>query len=376
MRIANYVNTLAEDRARRWRQCRAGGAGGRAGHGHQVAPGCRKAAHRPRGPGRSRAAHSSPCTLQDYVRVVHAGQEAPRGTASHTSASSSPRRDPRWRAAAGTVGGDSTARLIREARLDEDIKAVVLARRQPGWQRAGFRADLPGAAGAAARPASPSWCPWATWRLPAATTSRRPRMRSGQARPRSRARSAFSRSFRRRDARQDRRAASTAWARPPSGQLRIDRPLGEESAKSCLQSTVGAATEFLARVAMGARRIAATSTRSRRAASGRERCVKRFGPGRSARLFDDAVKSAARRAKLQSTSREFIEPELSLAEELALELQTRVWFAQTFYGDVVKHVPFGARVARARARAARDRALAAPRLPRPSRFAYCFCSAR
>ena len=32
----------------------------------------------------------------------------------------------------GTIGGDSTARLIREARLDKDVKAVVLRVDSPG----------------------------------------------------------------------------------------------------------------------------------------------------------------------------------------------------------------------------------------------------
>jgi protease IV len=77
------------------------------------------------------------------------------------------------KAPAGTIGGDSTAELIRKARLDEDTKALVL------------RVD-------SGRPASPWWCRWARWRPRAATGSAPRPTRSGRAPPRSRARSASS----------------------------------------------------------------------------------------------------------------------------------------------------------------------------------------
>jgi len=42
----------------------------------------------------------------------------------------------------GTVGGESTARLIRSARLDKDVKALVLRVDSPGGASLAIRTDL------------------------------------------------------------------------------------------------------------------------------------------------------------------------------------------------------------------------------------------
>ena len=75
----------------------------------------------------------------------------------------------------GVVGGISTANLLREAREDEDIAAVVLRVDSPGgsvyWRPSRSIARWP----PSRPPASRSSSPWATWPLPAATTwPRRP----------------------------------------------------------------------------------------------------------------------------------------------------------------------------------------------------------
>ena len=55
-------------------------------------------------------------------------------------------------------------------------------------------------------------------------------------------------------------------------------------------------------------------------------------------LFDQAVKSAAKLAELSDDYEvERIEPELSWAESLALQI--RVWFATNFVGDIAAHIP-------------------------------------
>jgi protease-4 len=72
---------------------------------------------------------------------------------------------------AGMVGGDSTAKLIRKAREDDDIKAVVLRVNSPGgvvFASEVIRREVE----LTRRRASRSSCRWATWRPRAATGSR------------------------------------------------------------------------------------------------------------------------------------------------------------------------------------------------------------
>ena len=87
---------------------------------------------------------------------------------------------------------------------------------------------------------------------------------------------------------------------------------------------------------------------------------------------DDSSTLAAR-AKLKDYDVERIEPELSFAEQLALQI--RVWFAKTFYGDVVKQVPF-ARVSRELEPVQREIERWQRLDSRDHRFAYCFCEVR
>ena len=61
----------------------------------------------------------------------------------------------------GQVGGESTSALLREARDDDNVKAVVLRVNSPGG------AKLPHSRS----PASRWWCRWATWPRPVVTGS-------------------------------------------------------------------------------------------------------------------------------------------------------------------------------------------------------------
>ena len=150
-----------------------------------------------------------------------------------------------------------------------------------------------------------------------------------------------------------------------SGQLRIDRPLGED-AKKLLQSMIEHGyEEFLAARGRGAQedprrspchRAGPRLDRHRREDNG---LVDHLG------LFDDAVKAAATRAKIEGDYEvERIEPELSWAESLALQI--KVWFAKNFVGDVVSRNPLLKVAREPRARAARARALVAHECARPS----------
>jgi protease-4 len=158
-----------------------------------------------------------------------------------------------------------------------------------------------------------------------------------------------------------------------SGQLRIDRPLGED-AKKLLQSTIERGyEEFLAHVAAGRHK---TRDEVHAIAQGRvwigndalkNGLVDKLG------LFNDAVKSAAARAKLKDYDVERIEPELSFAEQLALQI--RVKLVQTFYGDVAKQMPF-ARVSRELEPVQREFERLQRLDSRDHRLAYCFCEIR
>ena len=87
---------------------------------------------------------------------------------------------------------------------------------------------------------------------------------------------------------------------PLSGQLRLDRPLGED-ARALLQSQVARGyEEFLARVAAGRKK---TREQVDEIAQGRVWAggdAQRLGLVDQLGCFDDAVKAAARRAKLSS----------------------------------------------------------------------------
>ena len=85
------------------------------------------------------------------------------------------------------------------------------------------------------------------------------------------------------------------------------------------------------------------------------------------------MKAAARRAKLTKYDTQFIEPELSVAQQLALDLQTRIF-------GVVFRLDGPARSLAAVAARLNPLQREVERLTRfatPNRlYAYCFCSAR
>jgi len=110
---------------------------------------------------------------------------------------------------------------------------------------------------------------------------------------------------------------------PLSGQLRLDRPLGED-ARVLVQSEIERGyEEFLARVATGRKRTREQidSIAQGRVWAGED--AKRIGLVDELGSFDDAVKAAARRAKLADYDVEFVEPQLSWAQELVLQVKTR-----------------------------------------------------
>lgn len=310
----------------------------------------------------------------DYARAVHAEDKLKADGAGRVGVIVAAGEILDGDQPSGTIGGDSTAGLIREARLDDDIKAVVLRVDSPGGsvlaseeiyreilalKAAGkpvvvSMGDLAASGGYyIAAPADEIWASPATITGSIGIFAIIP---------------TIDRTLTKLGVHVD-----GVGTTPLSGQLRLDRPLGAE-AKSLLQSTVERGyDEFLVRVAMGRKKTVeqVDAMAQGRVWSGVD--AQRLGLVDHLGSFEDAVKSAAKRAKLKEYVTEFIEPELSVAEQLALEFQTRAVRAVV---RLDSHSRALANVA-ARLSPLEQEVDRLSRFSKPNRlYAYCFCSAR
>jgi protease-4 len=274
----------------------------------------------------------------------------------------------------GAVGGESTGQLIRAARDDDDIKAIVIRVDSPGGSvlaseqiyrevRAAQQAGKPVIVSMGDLAASGGYYIAASadeiWAHPATITGS---IGIFGAIP------TFEGTLGKIGVNVDGVGTTNL-----SGQLRIDRPLGED-AKKLIQSMIERGyEEFLGHVAEGRKK---TRDEVHAIAQGRvwigsdalkNGLVDKLG------LFDGAVKSAAARADLKDYEVERLEPALTFAERLAL--QVRVWFAQTLMGDVMKHNPL-ARVSRELEPLQRELDRWSRMSSRDNRYAYCFCEVR
>lgn len=277
----------------------------------------------------------------------------------------------------GTVGGESTARLIREARLDDSVKALVLRIDSPGGSM--FAAeqihreieaikaegkpvvvsmgDLAASGGYyVAAPADEIWARPTTITGSIGIFATIP---------------TINRTLDKIGVGVD-GVGTTTW----SGQLRLDRPIGKEAGQF-LQATVEHGYEiFLARVAQGRGKTRAEvdSIAQGRVWAGTD--AKRLGLVDHLGGFDDALAAAAALAKLDEGSYaiEFIDPDLSWAQELALQVKTQAAEAVAGLGIRLPGSPL--------ARVAKRLDPVAAELERWARlesanhlYAYCFCSA-
>jgi protease-4 len=225
----------------------------------------------------------------------------------------------------GTVGGESTAKLVRQARLDKDVKAVVLRVDSPGGSvlaseeiyrelqalRAAGKpvvvsmSDLAASGGYyISAPADEIWASPATLTGSIGIFAVIPTIDKTLGKVGV--------------------TVDGVGTTPLSGQLRIDRPIGEE-ARALLQSQIGRGyEEFLARVSGGRKmtRNQVDSIAQGRVWAGAD--AKRIGLVDQLGSFDDAVSAAARRAKVTEYDVEFIEPELTWTQELILNLRSQV----------------------------------------------------
>ena len=312
---------------------------------------------------------------QDYVRIAHAEKKLHGDGRKHVGVIVASGEILDGDQPPGTVGGDSTARLIRQARLDKDIAAVVLRVDSPGGSvlasehiyrevqalRAAGKpvvvsmGDLAASGGYyISAPADEIWASPATLTGSIGIFAIIPTV---------------DKTLGKIGVNVD-GVGTTALA----SQMRIDRPLGTE-ARALLQSTIERGYDvFLERVSSGRKK---TREQIDSIAQGRVWAgvdAKRLGLVDGLGSFDDATKAAARRAKLTDYEVEFIEPELSWAQELVLQMKTRAVKAlvSTSVGKSLN--PLGQVAQRFDPLAHQVELLS--RFTEPNRaYAYCFCAA-
>jgi protease-4 len=312
-------------------------------------------------------------TVADYLHATHAQDKQQRGKGPAVgvvvaSGEILPGKQP-----PGTIGGESTSLLLRAARLDDDIRAVVLridspggsvlaseqiyrevlALKQNGKPVVVSMGDVAASGGYyIAAPAdqiiaSPNTITGSIGVFAGIPTFNRTLSKIGV-------------------------TVDGVGTTPLSGSDRLDRPLSADAAR-LLQITVDHNyEEFLARVAKGRSktRESVDSIAQGRVWAGSD--AKQQGLVDKLGTYDDAVKEAAARADLKpGYGVRRIEVELSLAQQLLFQVRStgrqmmmRLGFAQSNAAQLVRRLqPLDAELAR-------WATLSAPN----SIYAYCFCA--
>jgi len=310
----------------------------------------------------------------DYVRVVHAEKKLARDGTPKIGVVVAAGEILDGDQPPGTVGGESTARLIREARMDDNIKAVVLRVDSPGGSMlaaeeihreiAALKAagkplvvsmgDLAASGGYyIAAPADDIWASPATITgsigiFAVIPTVNKTLGKIGV-------------------------NVDGVGTTPLSGQLRLDRPLGVD-ARKLVQATIERGyEEFLSRVSNGRKktRDEVDAIAQGRVWSGED--AKRIGLVDHLGSFEDAIKAASKRAKLKEYEVRFMEPSLSWAQRFVLQVKVmaiRTLFrlddhTRTLLNVAAKLDPLQKEVERL------------SRMSVPNRlYAYCFCTVR
>ena len=310
---------------------------------------------------------------QDYVRVAHVDKKVHGDGRKHIGVIVAAGEILDGDQPPGTVGGDSTARLIRQARLDKDIRAVVLRVDSPGGSvlasehiyrelqalRAAGKPVVVSMGGLAASggyyisaPADEIWASPATLTGSIGIFAIIPTV--------------------------DKTLGKVGvnvdgvGTTPLASQMRLDRPLGPE-ARALLQAEIERGYDvFLERVSTGRKK---TREQIDSIAQGRVWAgidAKRLGLVDELGSFEDATKAAARRARLTEYEVEFIEPEVSWAQELVLQMKTRA--VKALVSTQESSNPL-ARVAQRFDPLTRE-VERLSRFSEPNRvYAYCFCRA-
>jgi protease-4 len=314
--------------------------------------------------------------LTDYLRVVRAEEKLSKKADARIGVIVASGEILDGFQPAGTIGGSSTAELIRDARRDDEIRALLLRIDSPGGsvlaseqiyrEILAFRAtgrpvvvsmgDMAASGGYyIAAPADEIWASPATITgsigiFAAFPTINRALDKVGV-------------------------SVDGVGTTPLSGEFRLDRPVGPGAAR-LLQSTINHGyEEFLERVSAGRKksRDEVDAVAQGRVWSGRD--ALKLGLVDKLGGFDDAVKAAAKRASLAAGqySLDYLEPELSWAQELAQNVK-----AGPLGGLVASALPVAPQEAllRSPALAPLEReALRWSRMAAPNHlYAYCFCS--
>jgi len=311
---------------------------------------------------------------QDYARLARAQKKLQSAGKQHVGVIVASGEILDGEQPSGSIGGDSLSRLIRQARLDKDIRAVVLRVNSPGGSVLAseeiYREVL--ALRAAGKPVVVSMSTLAAsggyyisapadeiWASPTTITG-------------SIGIFALIPTF-------DKTLGKVGvtvdgvGTTPLSGQLRLDRPIGEEARTLLQQQVERGYEEFLARVSAGRKM---TRDQVNDIAQGRVWAGvdgQRIGLVNHLGSFEDAVKAAASRAKLTDYDTQFIEPELSWAQELVLNARTtaartmvKVWGpdrgTQALLDVAQKIDPLRAQIEQLSRFGVRNRI-----------YAYCFC---
>ena len=313
-------------------------------------------------------------SVQDYVRVVHAEKRVAASGTPKVGVVVASGEILDGDQPPGTIGGSSTARLIREARMDDDVKAVVLRVDSPGGSMMAAEeihreiialkaagkpfvvsmGDLAASGGYyISAPADEIWASPATITGSIGIFAVIP---------------TISKTLGKIGVNVD-----GVGTTPLSGQLRLDRPLGDQ-AKKFLQATIERGyDEFIGRVSVGRKKSPAEVNEIAQGRVWAGSDAQRLGLVDRLGSFDDAVKSAAKRAKLTSYDLHFVEPSLSWAQQFALQI--RMMGVKTLF-------TLDERTKRLLSVADKLDPLAqeADRLSRmsvPNRlYAYCFCTVR
>ena len=314
-------------------------------------------------------------TTADYVRIAHADMKVradgkPRVGVIVAAGEILDGDQP-----PGTVGGDSTARLIRQARLDKNIKAIVLRVDSPGGSVNAseeiYRELV--AMRSAGKPVIVSMSTLAAsggyyisapadeiWASPATLTGSIGIFAVIPTIDKTLGKIGVT--------------VDGVGTTPLAGQLRIDRPMSDDS-RALLQSQIGRGyDEFLQRVSSGRKK---TREEIDAIAQGRVWAgtdAKRLGLVDQLGSFDDAVRSAARHAKLTDYELEFVEPELSWAQELVLQLKSRA-VKMVFSAGMDSKTAALARVAQRLDPLTREVERLSRFTERNKIYAYCFCGA-
>jgi protease IV len=314
-------------------------------------------------------------SLEDYLRIVQAEKKArgagkPKIGVVVASGEILDGSQP-----PGTVGGDSTAELIRGAWRDDDVKAILLRVDSPGGSvfaseeiyrevRAAQKNGKPVIVSMGDLAASGGYYIAASadeiWAHPATITGS---IGIFGAIP------TFQNTLDKIGVNVDGVGTTNL-----SGQGRLDRGLGED-VKKMLQAGIEHGYEvFLTRVSEGRKK---TRDEIHAIAQGRVWIgaeAKGNGLVDHLGLYGDAVKAAAKRAGIEKDyDVEIIEPALTWAESLALQI--RVWFAQKVAGEIVARVP-SIQVPRQFEPLQREIQRWSRMNARDHRYAYCFCDIR